>query len=236
MNYKSAHFAALVASALFTMITAHQARAGVAFNANLAAPGVYFGTGNGTVPQEFTVNTENNIELALRAKISNVGPTVNPQIVPTNNLYFIPLGSAFNFDYSVNPNIGGHVDLTGVSQSLTITNLGNGAMYSYDPSLAIFGNATNAGAPGGYQNSEKISFNFLNAGAISPNDNLMFDPNKNDTFEIELAVGTNSVEEFVQIGSGVPEPSTWAMMILGFFGVGFMAYRRKQNGPALRIA
>ena len=38
------------------------------------------------------------------------------------------------------------------------------------------------------------------------------------------------------INPGVPEPSTWAMMILGFFGVGFMAYRRKQNGPALRVA
>jgi hypothetical protein len=25
----------------------------------------------------------------------------------------------------------------------------------------------------------------------------------------------------------VPEPSTWAMMILGFAGVGFLAYRRK---------
>ena len=36
--------------------------------------------------------------------------------------------------------------------------------------------------------------------------------------------------------SGVPETSTWAMMILGFFGVGFMAYRRKQNGPQLRLA
>jgi hypothetical protein len=35
--------------------------------------------------------------------------------------------------------------------------------------------------------------------------------------------------------SAVPEPSTWAMMILGFAGVGFMAYRRKQNGPALRM-
>jgi hypothetical protein len=34
----------------------------------------------------------------------------------------------------------------------------------------------------------------------------------------------------------VPEPSTWAMMILGFAGVGFMAYRRKQNGQALRLA
>jgi len=234
MNYKSAHFAALAASALFTMIAADQAEAGLAFNADLASPGVYFGSGNGASPQEFTVNTDNGIEVALRAKISNVGSTINPQIVPTNNLYFIPLGSTFNFDYSVNPNIGGHVDLTGLSQSLTITNLGNGALYSFDPSL--FDNATNGGAPGGYQNSEKISFNFLNAGAISPNDNLMFNPNQNDTFKIVLDVGTTSVAEFVQIGSGVPEPSTWAMMILGFFGVGFMAYRRKQDGPALRIA
>ena len=28
---------------------------------------------------------------------------------------------------------------------------------------------------------------------------------------------------------GVPEPSTWAMMILGFAGVGFMAYRRRSK-------
>jgi hypothetical protein len=35
--------------------------------------------------------------------------------------------------------------------------------------------------------------------------------------------------------SAVPEPSTWAMMILGFFGVGFMAYRRKNQG-SLRLA
>jgi PEP-CTERM motif len=29
--------------------------------------------------------------------------------------------------------------------------------------------------------------------------------------------------------AAVPEPSTWAMMILGFFGLGFMAYRRKNS-------
>lgn len=29
--------------------------------------------------------------------------------------------------------------------------------------------------------------------------------------------------------ASVPEPSTWAMMILGFAGVGFMAYRRKSK-------
>jgi hypothetical protein len=34
------------------------------------------------------------------------------------------------------------------------------------------------------------------------------------------------------LASAVPEPSTWAMMILGFAGIGFMAYRRKLK-PAL---
>jgi hypothetical protein len=34
--------------------------------------------------------------------------------------------------------------------------------------------------------------------------------------------------------SAVPEPSTWAMMILGFLGLGWMAYRRKNS--ALRFA
>lgn len=40
----------------------------------------------------------------------------------------------------------------------------------------------------------------------------------------------------VSISSAVPEPSTWAMMLLGFAGLGFMAYRRKQNGSALVAA
>jgi len=35
--------------------------------------------------------------------------------------------------------------------------------------------------------------------------------------------------------SAVPEPSTWAMMLLGFAGLGFMAYRRKSE-PALMAA
>jgi hypothetical protein len=39
-----------------------------------------------------------------------------------------------------------------------------------------------------------------------------------------------SLEQAVTIDTvvvGVPEPATWAMMILGFFGLGFMAHRRK---------
>jgi hypothetical protein len=35
--------------------------------------------------------------------------------------------------------------------------------------------------------------------------------------------------------ASVPEASTWAMMLLGFLGLGFMAYRRKENS-AFRLA
>jgi hypothetical protein len=34
----------------------------------------------------------------------------------------------------------------------------------------------------------------------------------------------------LDVTAAVPEPSTWAMFILGFAGVGFLAYRRKQQG------
>ena len=35
--------------------------------------------------------------------------------------------------------------------------------------------------------------------------------------------------------AAVPEPSTWAMMLLGFAGVGFMAYRRRSGNRAIRL-
>ena len=41
--------------------------------------------------------------------------------------------------------------------------------------------------------------------------------------------GTFSVSA---IASGVPEPSTWAMMLLGFGGLGFLAYRKARTGDA----
>jgi hypothetical protein len=37
------------------------------------------------------------------------------------------------------------------------------------------------------------------------------------------------------VTAAVPEPSTWAMMILGFAGVGFMAYRRKSKHVVVAV-
>ena len=52
-------------------------------------------------------------------------------------------------------------------------------------------------------------------------------------YTIEVSPGFGGVS--VNNVGGVPEASTWAMMILGFAGVGFMAYRRKSK-PALMAA
>ena len=43
------------------------------------------------------------------------------------------------------------------------------------------------------------------------------------------------IRGFLVAVPAVPEPSTWAMMILGFAGVGFMGYRRRSK-PALMAA
>ena len=53
---------------------------------------------------------------------------------------------------------------------------------------------------------------------------------------IDLTGGIFTFDDPVQIGTweirvtqSVPEPSTWAMMLLGFAGIGFTAYRRKSK-------
>jgi hypothetical protein len=50
--------------------------------------------------------------------------------------------------------------------------------------------------------------------------------------EMNLFGDITSITLVENVTPAVPEPSTWAMMILGFAGIGFMAYRRK-NAMAL---
>lgn len=60
---------------------------------------------------------------------------------------------------------------------------------------------------------------FNGTGSIIPGDNSSYALIGNDNYAY-LSTGTISA---------VPELSTWAMMILGFCGVGFLTYRRKQT-------
>lgn len=56
------------------------------------------------------------------------------------------------------------------------------------------------------------------------------------TFTIDYVEGNGAPSQLTFMTTAIPEPSTWAMMILGFMGLGFMAYRRKENGAALFVA
>jgi hypothetical protein len=52
------------------------------------------------------------------------------------------------------------------------------------------------------------------------------------TFTVSDTIRTDNSGSFAlsqPVGAGVPEPSTWALMILGFAGLGFMASRRKSK-------
>jgi hypothetical protein len=53
--------------------------------------------------------------------------------------------------------------------------------------------------------------------------------NGGTSYTLATTASNNVNAEFNGVGAvtPVPEPSTWAMMVLGFFGVGFMAYRKR---------
>lgn len=52
---------------------------------------------------------------------------------------------------------------------------------------------------------------------------------------LNQAIGASGTVLLTASVAAVPEPSTWMMMILGFGGIGFMAYRRKSK-PVLMAA
>jgi hypothetical protein len=66
----------------------------------------------------------------------------------------------------------------------------------------------------------------LNGQSLS---SIIFDGNNPGGGEPFLAAVTTAV-------AAVPEPSTWAMMILGFAGLGFLAHRRRVQNSALTVA
>jgi hypothetical protein len=75
----------------------------------------------------------------------------------------------------------------------------------------------------------------INAG-LHPGDQLMWRLSQSFGYSVAggASYGPNRLG-VVTLSGAVPEPSTWATMILGFAGVGFLAYRRKSK-PALMAA
>jgi len=94
--------------------------------------------------------------------------------------------------------------------------------------------------PGG-----EMSYGINNAGDIVGGDillshdeqltNLIFPENPGLIVGGTLGTGLNDQGQVVGIyfGRSVPEPSTWAMLLLGFAGIGFATYRRSRKPATL---
>jgi PEP-CTERM motif len=106
----------------------------------------------------------------------------------------------------------------------TITGLSS---YASADNLLFFPNAP-------FIDSRGISFSTVSSGdfnVYNVADNRIVSSLNNP---LGIPDGLNQINFQVTAVAAVPEPSTWAMMILGFAGIGFMAYRRKSG--ALHVA
>ncbi len=163
-----------------------------------------FGSGNNYSPANAAVLSSNADELALRFHQTFFRAPASD----ANGVYSFALGTdPVSFDWSILGDTSGSL--------ITITNILSGSSFSYNPFFA--GNDNEINDSGAVQNSFRLNW----AG-------LGFDPNVNNTFSVNLTAGGNSLTTFAKIGAGaVPEPATWALMLLGFMAIGATMRNKK---------
>ena len=84
-------------------------------------------------------------------------------------------------------------------------------------------------------NSATASYTSVLTGSDEGVDHVLSGTDANFKFYYFTATAGNVLLTSVDATAAVPEPSTWAMLILGFAGVGFLAYRRRNQGSAVRL-
>ena len=139
----------------------------------------------------------------------------------------ITSGQVYNANLNVAVGANPGVSLTSISQSVDTAKTGVDVLVQNggnDLGLDIRTNTSNGLFPSTFAGGSVISgldTFFLSSGGT------IFTP---------FGAGSLTFESSIDTTPAVPEPSTWAMMIVGFCGLGFMAYRRKPDGASFRVA
>ena len=186
--------------------------------------GWHYGAGNGYAPAntaDLTTSAGDQLSLRLHDRFQ-------PAPASVGDVYSFALGAQqLSYDWGIDLHNG---DFTGVTALLTFTNAAGGS-FSYNPLAA--GN-DNSVAFGDQQNSFYMN-NFSG---------LNFNPLVDGTYTVNLRVnglagGSRSLDVVAQLGKGfsgaVPEPTTWALMLMGFGGLG-VAMRRRRAQMAVAVA
>ncbi|WP_309605252.1 PEPxxWA-CTERM sorting domain-containing protein [Phenylobacterium sp.] len=209
MKLTSVLAGAALAAGLVAALPMSAAADTTAFNST-PADTWFYGTGNGYAPANTEVlSTTAGDQLYLR-----LHNTFLPALASVGNVYSFATsaGQQVSFDWGFDLHSGFDAPLSAL---ITLTNLAGGS-FSYNP-LAL-GN-DNAIGFGSTQNSFRLNW--------PPT--LNFKPAIDGTYKVNLTLtgldgGTKSLDAVAKLGkgftAGVPEPSTWAMMLVGFGGLG----------------
>jgi hypothetical protein len=174
-------------------------------NGSIAANTTFFGT-SGSETIDFVANVD--VVTASGAASINADSSGRPPVTtPINTLWITPEdGTAFNL-FSFRGAVFGNDDQ---QIKVTITDQFDSVFQFLITDNGDFTRIGFEAKPGTGELIKTIRIDGLGAG---------FDYFKQLGFGYQPDVVT-----------GVPEASTWAMMLLGFFGVGFLAYRRTGQG------
>ena len=169
---------------------------------------------------------------------ATVAPHTGGAVVtlPNTSAHAQPVGSTGNY-YSVGPTDGepGTIDLSSFGDIFSISLLW-GSVDSYN-TLTFIDGLGNALAGGTFVGND--IFNPANGDQTDPNTNplVTFYFTGADVANVAgISLTSNGINAFETDNyaiNAVPEPGTWAMMLLGFGAVGFAMRRRKTAVPQL---
>jgi hypothetical protein len=198
----------------------------ITYNSN-PTPGWVFGTGNNSPNNTAVDMGSNGLELDLRAHERFHLP---PNSV--GNLYSFATGQDIGIDFGV-------FALSAINAStavtLTVFDIGHNHSQSFDPAL-IPDNTTTLSGGVGFQNSEALMFPVMDS-LYNMNDNNSFLVTLASTVQggpaLQIAVNQGLGATVGSLNGGVPEPASWALMIMGFGAVGAVMRRRQQSTLAM---
>jgi hypothetical protein len=160
---------------------------------------------------------------------SSTPPNSGQVVTGTNGLlYAQPFGSTGNY-FAVGPSTGspGLIDLTAIGDIVNISLLW-GSVDTYNTLEFLDGSMNVLQAFVGND-----IFNPANGARNDPNTNpvVLFNLTGGDVSAfsyLRLSSSENAFEiDNIAVNSGVPEPATWGMMLLGFLGIGAAMRRRR---------
>jgi hypothetical protein len=240
-----------VAAAAIGLTSGAGAQAATLFDQSLASPGWFDGSGNPN--GGFTVTTNNGITSAQRVKLRQ-----DPLVIHSSNgVYDVPTGpqptspshAAWNYEFNIGCDSGscpgGNLTALLGFSTMTVTDLTSGHTNTVSMLNWLDDATWNGMAKSNLldttsfiaQNSENPIFGDFPLAAF-------YDENAPDVYRFTIDVkdgagqilDTNTVwanASGVSFMPGVPEPATWAMMLIGFGAIGCtMRAKRKRVAAA----